>query len=57
MQYPNPESKSAAMFQQAQEVLTDGGSRSTIRIAPYSIFVKEAEAIVKSLLRDGLIDK
>lgn len=43
MQYPNPESKSAAMFAAAQEVLTDGGSRSTIRIAPYSIYVKEAQ--------------
>lgn len=43
MQYPNPDSKSAAMFQAAQEVLTDGGSRSTIRIAPYSLYVKEAK--------------
>ena len=43
MQYPNPDSKSAAMFAAAQNVLTDGGSRSTIRIAPYSIYVKEAK--------------
>lgn len=43
MQYPNPESKSAEMFHRAQEVLTDGGSRSTIRIAPYSIYVAKAE--------------
>jgi len=43
MQYPNPESKSAQMFQKAQDVLTDGGSRSTIRIAPYSIYVREAK--------------
>ena len=43
MKYPNSESKSAAMFQQAQNVLTEGGSRSTIRIAPYSIYVREAK--------------
>jgi glutamate-1-semialdehyde 2,1-aminomutase len=43
MQYPNPDSKSAAIFQAAQNVLTDGGSRSTIRIAPYSIYVREAK--------------
>lgn len=43
MKYPNPESKSAALFEQAQNVLTEGGSRSTIRIAPYSIYVREAK--------------
>jgi len=43
MKYPNPESKSAALFKQAQNVLTEGGSRSTIRIAPYSIYVREAQ--------------
>ena len=43
MKYPNPDSKSAAMFEQAQKVLTEGGSRSTIRIAPYSIYVREAQ--------------
>ena len=43
MKYPNSDSKSAAMFQQAQNVLTEGGSRSTIRIAPYSIYVREAQ--------------
>jgi glutamate-1-semialdehyde 2,1-aminomutase len=43
MKYPNPDSRSAAMFEQAQRVLTEGGSRSTIRIAPYSIFVREAK--------------
>ena len=26
MKYPNPDSKSAAMFEQAQRVLTEGGS-------------------------------
>lgn len=43
MKYPTPESKSAALFKQAQNVLTEGGSRSTIRIAPYSIYVREAK--------------
>lgn len=43
MKYPNPESKSAALFEQAQHVLTEGGSRSTIRIAPYSIYAREAK--------------
>ena len=42
MKYPNPESRSATLFAAAQSVLTDGGSRSTIRIAPYSIYVREA---------------
>ena len=39
MKYPNQDSKAAALFRQAQNVLTEGGSRSTIRIAPYSIYV------------------
>ena len=43
MKYPNPDSKSAALFEQAQSVLTDGGSRSTIRIAPYSIYLSAAK--------------
>lgn len=43
MKYPNSESKSAALFERAQKVLTDGGSRSTIRIAPYSIYVQLAQ--------------
>jgi glutamate-1-semialdehyde 2,1-aminomutase len=43
MKYPNPESKSAATFARAQAVLTEGGSRSTIRVAPYSIYVREAK--------------
>ena len=43
MKYPNPQSRSAANFQRAQNVLTEGGSRSTIRIAPYSIYVREAK--------------
>ncbi len=43
MKYPNPDSKSAELFERAQRVLTDGGSRSTIRIAPYSIYVRAAQ--------------
>jgi glutamate-1-semialdehyde 2,1-aminomutase len=43
MKYPNPDSKSAAMFEKAQRVLTEGGSRSTIRISPYSIYAREAK--------------
>ncbi len=43
MKYPNQDSKSAALFRQAQNVLTEGGSRSTIRIAPYSIYVRGAK--------------
>ena len=43
MKYPNPQSRSAANFKRAQNVLTGGGSRSTIRVAPYSIYVREAK--------------
>lgn len=43
MQYPNRDSNSAVLFRRAQAVLTEGGSRSTIRIAPYSIYVREAK--------------
>ena len=43
MIYPNPQSRSAANFKRAQNVLTEGGSRSTIRVAPYSIYVREAK--------------
>lgn len=31
------------MFERASRVLTEGGSRSTIRISPYSIYVQEAK--------------
>ena len=43
IEYPNAKSNSARLFTRAQRVLTDGGSRSTIRIAPYSIYVAEAK--------------
>ena len=43
MLYPNPDSTSAALYANAQRVLTEGGSRSTIRIAPYSIYVRNAQ--------------
>ncbi|MBT8078457.1 MAG: aminotransferase class III-fold pyridoxal phosphate-dependent enzyme, partial [Gammaproteobacteria bacterium] len=41
--YPNEHSRSADLFRRAQRVLTDGGSRSTIRIAPYSLYVASAQ--------------
>ena len=40
--YPDPGSRSAELFSRAQAVLPDGGSRSTIRISPYSVYVREA---------------
>jgi len=43
VKYPNIDSESAKKFAAAQRVLTDGGSRSTIRIAPYSIYVESAQ--------------
>jgi len=43
MAYPNAESRSAEIFTRAQRVLTDGGSRTTIRIAPYSIYAAKAQ--------------
>ena len=43
VRYPNPESTSAGLYARAQRVLTDGGSRSTIRIAPYSIYLRAAQ--------------
>lgn len=42
MKYPDPQSTSAEIFERARYVLTDGGSRSTIRIAPYSIYAHSA---------------
>ncbi len=41
--YPNAESRSAEIFEHAQRVLTDGGSRTTIRVAPYAIYVAKAQ--------------
>ncbi|MEN8166821.1 MAG: aspartate aminotransferase family protein [Pseudomonadota bacterium] len=43
MTYPNAESRSAELYERAQRVLTDGGSRTTICIAPYSIYVAKAQ--------------
>ena len=43
VRYPNPDSRSAALFSAASGYLTDGGSRSTIRIAPYSIYARSAQ--------------
>ncbi len=41
--YPNADSRSAEIFRRAQRVLSDGGSRTTIRIAPYSIYAAKAQ--------------
>ena len=43
MTYPNADSRSAQIFKHAQRVLSDGGSRSTIRIAPYSLYAAKAQ--------------
>ena len=43
MVYPNADSRSAEIFKRAQQVLSDGGSRTTIRIAPYSIYAAQAQ--------------
>lgn len=57
MQYPNPDSRSAALFERARQVLTDGGSRSTISIAPYSLYVKQARGkVVTDVDGNELID-
>lgn len=39
--FPDPESRSAKLTQRAMQVLPDGGSRSTIRLTPHAIYVKE----------------
>ena len=42
MEYPNPDSKSAALYRRAQGVLPDGNSRTTIALKPYPIYIEEA---------------
>ena len=42
MEYPNPDSKSAALYGRAQSVLPDGNSRTTIALKPYPIYIEEA---------------
>lgn len=39
--YPDPQSRSAKLTQRAIQVLPDGGSRSTTRMTPHAIYVKE----------------
>ena len=57
IRYPDAQSRSAALFERAQQVLTDGGSRSTIRIDPYSLYVKHARGkIVTDVDGNELID-
>ena len=43
IRYPDAGSRSAEIFRKAQRVLADCGSRSTIRVAPYSIYVANAQ--------------
>lgn len=40
--YPDPDSRSAELFRRAAAVLPEGGSRSTIRMHPYTLFVDRA---------------
>ena len=42
MTYPDPQSTSAQLFERAGRVLPDSGSRSSIRMAPYTLYLKEA---------------
>jgi glutamate-1-semialdehyde 2,1-aminomutase len=42
MKYPNPDSKSSRLFARASKVQPDSGSRTTIRINPYAVYVREA---------------
>ncbi|NKB32785.1 MAG: aminotransferase class III-fold pyridoxal phosphate-dependent enzyme [Pseudomonadales bacterium] len=42
MDYPNLESKSAALYRRALNVLPDGNSRTTIALKPYPIYIESA---------------
>jgi glutamate-1-semialdehyde 2,1-aminomutase len=41
--FPDSDSLSAQLYARARQVLPDGGSRSTIRMSPYTLFVDRAE--------------
>ena len=57
MQYPDAASRSATFYEQAKMVLPDGGSRSTIRIDPYSLYVKHARGkLITDVDGNQLID-
>ena len=43
MTYPDPSSKSAQLFERARKVLPDGGSRSSISMAPYTPYIAKAQ--------------
>ncbi len=43
MAFPDTRSQSAILYERACRVLPDGGSRSTIKTSPYTIFVDRAE--------------
>jgi glutamate-1-semialdehyde 2,1-aminomutase len=55
--FPDVDSTSAELFARASRVLPDGGSRSTIRMSPYTIFAARAEgAEVHDVDGNRLID-
>ena len=57
MTYPDLDSKSNALFQRARKVLPDGGSRSTIRMSPYSLYVDSASGkIIRDIDGNEYID-
>ncbi|WP_417518321.1 aspartate aminotransferase family protein [Minwuia sp.] len=41
--FPNPEGRSAKLTQRAMQVLPDGNSRSTIRLSPHAVYVKDGK--------------
>ncbi len=43
MSYPDSESKSARLYERARAVLPDGGSRSSIRMLPYPLYLASAQ--------------
>ncbi|MEZ5559587.1 MAG: aminotransferase class III-fold pyridoxal phosphate-dependent enzyme [Pseudomonadales bacterium] len=43
MTFPDPDSRSAELYARARRVLPDGGSRSTIKTSPYTLFVDHAQ--------------
>ncbi|SVB88869.1 uncharacterized protein METZ01_LOCUS241723, partial [marine metagenome] len=42
MRYPNLESQSAILYERARRVIADGSSRTTVRVDPYSIYIRSA---------------
>ena len=55
--FPDPESTSATLYARARDVLPDGGSRSTIRMSPYTIFADHAQgALVHDVDGNRVVD-